>query len=108
MDKHLVAAGAAIAVLVTSTSAWAAKCANRDLVIERLQSKYSESLAAGGLQKFSDTEHVVEVWASAETGTFTVMLTSPNGLSCVMATGTDWHQVPLKTISDQPPTGSPS
>ena len=33
---------------------------------------------------------VVETWANTETGTFTVLITSPVGVSCVAIEGTDW------------------
>lgn len=92
MFKQLYAAGAAAAVTFAGTPVFANNCADRDMVVERLQSKYQESLAGGGLQKSKDSQSVVEVWASEETGTFTVMLTRPDGVTCVVATGTDWHQ----------------
>ena len=33
---------------------------------------------------------LVETWANTETGTFTVLITSPLGISCVAIQGTDW------------------
>lgn len=92
MIKQLVVAGALGGAMLSAVPAMAANCANRDMVVERLQTKYSENFAAGGLQSSSDKKVLVEVWASEETGTFTVMLTTPEGVSCVVATGTDWHQ----------------
>ena len=74
---------------VTSTAAHA-NCALRDVVVEKLQNKYAEQLTAGGLHSSQSKTAMVEVWASPETGTFTVMLTRPNGISCIMASGTDW------------------
>lgn len=98
MVKHLMAASVLLGTGLVAVPAVAANCANRDLVVERLQSKYDESLTAGGLQSSQSAQALVEVWASEETGTFTVMLTSPNGLTCVVATGTDWHQyVPVES-----------
>ena len=108
MNKHLVAAGAAVAVMGTGSSVLESSCANRDVVVERQQTKYKETLAAGGLQKIQNSSSVLEVWATAETGTFTVMLTAPNGVTCVMATGTDWHQNPLLLKSVDAPKGAPS
>ena len=82
---------------IGASAAYAA-CAQRDIVVERLKSRYDESFAAGGLQTSSSSATLVEVWASEETGTFTVMLTSASGLTCVVATGTGWHQnKPIKT-----------
>lgn len=64
-------------------------CAPRDTVVERLSGSYGEGLAAGGLRS---AEQVLEVWASPETGTWTVLVTRADGVSCVMASGTNWHQ----------------
>ncbi len=97
MYKHLMAVGASTGLIMTSLPVHAANCAKREMVVERLQSKYSESLAGGGLQASKDTQTLVEVWASEKTGTFTVILTTPEGLACVVATGTDWHQ---NTLAD--------
>jgi len=92
MIKHLAAVGAVLGAGMTSTPAMAENCAARDTVVERLKSHYSEAPTAAGLQTVSEEQSMVEVWASEETGTFTVMLTMPDGMSCIVATGTDWHQ----------------
>ncbi|MEM6481670.1 MAG: hypothetical protein AAF922_16685 [Pseudomonadota bacterium] len=97
MQTFLTAGALLILVGITGLPAYASNCANRDMVVERLKSKYHEELAAGGIQKASTTDAIVEVWASHETGTFTVLLTRPDGVTCVMATGTDWHQVDRTT-----------
>ena len=64
-------------------------CAPRDVVVERLVSGFGEGLAAGGLR--SETQ-VLEVWAAPETGTWTILMTRADGQTCVMASGTNWHQ----------------
>jgi hypothetical protein len=82
----------------------AGNCAQRDQVVNRLQAEYSEQLTAGGLQGKQTDQSLVEVWSSPQTGTFTVMLTNAEGLSCIVATGTDWFsQQPLNL---QPDTAS--
>ena len=95
MYKHLFGAGLSISLAVASLPAFAGNCAKRDMIVERLKSKYSESFAGGGLQASRTKNSVVEVWASKETGTFTVILTTPEGLACIVATGTDWYQAHL-------------
>ena len=75
--------------LGTTTAHAQASCAPRDSLIERLASGYGEALAAGGLQ--SETR-VIEIYAAPETGTWTVVMTQADGLSCIMASGTNWHQ----------------
>lgn len=95
MYKHLFGAGLSISLVLASLPAFAANCAKRDRVVERLKTKYSESFAGGGLQASQSKSSVVEVWASKETGTFTVILTTPEGMACIVATGTDWYQAHL-------------
>ncbi|TFL19189.1 hypothetical protein [Jannaschia formosa] len=63
-------------------------CAPRERIVEKLLDTYGENFSGGGLQ--SDSA-VYEVWTSAEQGTWTILLTRPNGISCVMAAGTDWR-----------------
>ena len=55
-------------------------------------------MTAGGLHSSTTKTTVVEVWASPETGTFTVMMTNAHGLSCILATGTDWYAQNVETV----------
>ncbi|GAA6182452.1 MULTISPECIES: hypothetical protein [unclassified Shimia] len=59
-------------------------CAARDLVIERLADKYGESRQALGL---GTQGAVVEIFASEDSGSWTITVTMPNGSTCLMATG---------------------
>lgn len=92
MYKHLFGTGLGLGLILSTQPAEAANCANRDQIVERLKTKYSETFAGGGLQASQAAQSVVEVWASQETGTFTVILTTPEGLACIVATGTDWYE----------------
>lgn len=66
------------------------QCLQRDALVETLQSKYGERLTGGGLQS---AERLIEVWSSGTTGSFTVFVTQPNGVSCIVATGQSWNSV---------------
>lgn len=101
MFKRLISAGLSFGVAAIAPPALAAPCADRDTVVERLQSRYSEALTAGGLQSTQSSAMMVEVWASQESGTFTVIVTNPKGVSCVVAAGTDWFlSQPVAATSD--------
>ncbi len=91
MRTPLKLAGLATAAVMTLAGAAAAQsnCAPRDVIVERLTAGYHEGLAGGGLR--SETQ-VLEVWAAPETGTWTVLITRADGMTCVMASGTNWHQ----------------
>jgi len=88
-----------ISILIFSPSvAQATKCIERDVLVDRLQEKFSEQLTAGGLQASRTTQVVIEVWSSVETGTFTLVLTNANGISCIFAAGNNWHTHDLKSL----------
>lgn len=89
-----------LAIAAAAASAVSANCAQRDHVVERLQSTFSEQLTVGGLQRTRDTLSVLEIWASDETGTYTVLLTNPNGISCILAAGTDFFKSPRKHVPE--------
>ncbi len=100
MFKRLMTAGLLFGMAGTAPPAHAANCGLRDTVVDRLQSKYSETLTAGGLQGSRNVQTMVEVWASEQTGTFTVILTNPQGISCVVATGTDFFKREAPLVPD--------
>ncbi|MEP2531695.1 hypothetical protein [Shimia sp.] len=103
MFKRVIASALLFGMAATAPPAYAANCAMRDVVVDRLQSQYSEALTAGGLQKAQRTTTMVEVWSSQDSGTFTVIVTNPQGVSCVVAAGTDWFQrEAVATLSDTP------
>ena len=95
MFKRLMGISLIFGMAATAPPVLAANCAARDTVIARLQSSYSEDLKVGGLQKVHSKQSIMEIWASDETGTFTVLLTTPNGISCIMAAGTHWQHADL-------------
>ena len=104
MKRHLAVAALTAFGICAAVPALSANCAQRTEVVEKLASKYDEKLAAGGLQKTRSDKSFMEIWASSKTGTFTVLITSPQGVSCIVAAGTDFFKA-----SDAPePDGSES
>lgn len=85
---HLGALTAATALYVASALDAVAQgtrnCGPRDAVVERLAEGYGESRQSMGL---GANNAVVEVFASEETGTWTITVTTPNGLTCLVASG---------------------
>lgn len=59
-------------------------CGERTLVVDRLAETYGESRQSIGL---GANNQVVEVFASTETGTWTITVTHPNGMMCLVASG---------------------
>ncbi len=68
-------------------------CQTREHLVQTLADRYNESLDSIGLQ---GPELLLEVWSAQDTGSFTVLITKPNGISCVVATGKNWHKFDLQ------------
>jgi hypothetical protein len=62
-------------------------CGERTDMIRQLGEKYGESRRLVGL---SGVRGVVEFFASEATGSWTILLTSPQGTICLMATGEEF------------------
>jgi hypothetical protein len=73
-------------------------CAPRDRVVERLATAHDEVPIGAGLQSGS---RLIEIWRSPETGSWTVLLTRADGMSCILAAGEHWR----KGDPDQAPKG---
>jgi hypothetical protein len=59
-------------------------CADRARVVERLADTYGETRQSIGL---GANNVVIEVFASDETGSWTITATLPSGLTCLVASG---------------------
>lgn len=66
-------------------------CTNRTDIIRHLTSTYHETPVAVGL---SDNGSLMEVLASKDGKTWTLLFSLPTGISCLMATGQDWQTFP--------------
>ena len=93
MNVTKLMTGVAMAVLAAqSASAQQAgrNCAPRATVVDRLADGYGESRQSMGL---GANNQVVEVFASDETGTWTITVTLPNGLTCLVASGQAFEEL---------------
>ncbi len=104
MFKRLFAIALTFGMAATAPPALARTCAEREHVIAKLQDSYSEELAFGGLQKTRGAQSVMEVWTSKETGSYTVLVTQANGISCIVAVGTDFFEAIPKVKVDGTPS----
>lgn len=80
----LTAASVAYLAATSSVAAQARNCGPRAVVVERLAEGYGESRQSIGL---GANNAVVEVYASPETGSWTITVTQPNGVTCLVASG---------------------
>ncbi|MHA6326213.1 hypothetical protein [Roseivivax sp. CAU 1753] len=81
----LVPAGVCAGVLGLAEPASAqTACAPRALIVDRLARQFGEAPQSVGLVA-SDT--LIEVFASDESGTWTILMTRADGISCLVANG---------------------
>ena len=86
--KMIIAA--MIMVLASSALAQGQNCAPRPSVVERLAEKYGETRQSIGLGAQGT---VVEVFASEETGSWTITVTMPSGFTCLVASGQSFERI---------------
>jgi hypothetical protein len=65
-------------------------CETREAVLDFLSSQYSEAPVAMGVSRDGG---VVEVLTSGPGATFTIIVTMPNGLTCMVAAGDGWESL---------------
>jgi len=96
-NANLLAAAAAALALAAPAMAQNV-CAERSRVVDQFRSEFNESPAAVGLVS-EDT--LLEVLTS-EKGTWTIIITRPDGASCLVASGVAWQSVGSKASQRVP------
>lgn len=88
-----LATAAALLVLSTpSSQAQSIACGKHDAIVAALKSHYQEDRQAIGL---AATAGVVELYVSAA-GTWTMIVTTPAGQTCIAAAGKAWQSTPVQ------------
>lgn len=92
MRKYVTGLIAAAGVIAMTSGAGAQMlCKERSEVLAQLSTGYKEAPTAMGL---ASNGALIEVLTSTEDGrTWTIIITQPNGVSCVMATGESWQNL---------------
>ena len=80
----------AIMLAANHANAQSRQCAAHKAVVERLAVQYGESRQSIGL---GSDNSVVEVYASDETGSWTIVVTQPGGPTCLVAAGQSFQQL---------------
>ncbi|MEE9426882.1 MAG: hypothetical protein V3V25_01920 [Paracoccaceae bacterium] len=87
MKRQFLALSLGLGAMLLATQhafAQSARCADREIVVNRLAAKYGESRQSIGL---GANNSVVEMFASVQTGTWTITVTMPTGQTCIVAAG---------------------
>jgi hypothetical protein len=98
MNTQLLALSFGLVAMLAATQASQAqtqaqsqnRCAPRAAVIERLASAFSETRQSIGM---AANGTVVEMFASTDTGTWTITLTRPDGVTCLVADGHGFERI---------------
>jgi hypothetical protein len=93
MQTYFINAALTGVVLATSSlpaSGSEPRCAPRDHAINQLSERYGEQRQFMGL----NLHGVVEVFASDTTGTWTITVTTPQGVTCIVAAGENYLSNP--------------
>ncbi len=80
----------AMMLAANNSSAQTRSCAPHEAVVERLAVRYGESRQSIGL---GADNSVIEVFASMDTGTWTITMTQPGGPTCLVAAGQAFQQL---------------
>lgn len=88
-----------VALVIWAGASMAQNCGPREIVVDRLTDRYGETRKAIGL---TSDGNLFEVFASDDTGTWTVVITTVNGLTCpaVMGRAYDTQPAPLTPPGD--------
>ena len=73
-------------------------CNGRQAVLSHLAAKYKEAPVAIGV---TTAGALVEVLASENGETWTIIVTTPGGMSCFLAVGEGWRQIKPKPAGPQ-------
>ncbi|WP_298860386.1 hypothetical protein [uncultured Sulfitobacter sp.] len=91
---HLAALTVAATIYVALTTQAVAQsqrnCGPREAVVERLASGYGETRQSVGI---GSNNAMVEVFASDQTGSWTILVTMPTGVTCLVASGQSFEEV---------------
>ena len=74
----------ALLIAASPLFAQSQNCAPRDLVLKRLAEKYGETRRSIGM---GQRGMLMETFASDETGSWTITVTTPQGMTCLVASG---------------------
>ncbi len=89
--RRIIFALFASVVVSPALAAEGPTCDKRPAVMSQLENKYSEKPVAIGV---ANNGGVVEVLTTKEGGTWTIVITLPNGMTCLVAAGEDWESFP--------------
>jgi hypothetical protein len=100
MKKEIGYAAMALACLAgPAASQSAPNCLPRAQLVEKLSVRFDEQLMGRGMQ---NQIRLLEIFASTDGASWTILQTHANGTSCVVASGTNWMDSKMKVLPGVP------
>ena len=97
-----LAIGVSLAVFASTALSTAAaaqpQCDERDNVLQLLSKKYKESPVAVGV---TNNGGLVEVLSTNQGSTWSIIVTTPNGMSCLVAAGEGWRDIEAASLDPE-------
>ena len=95
----MTAIAAVLLVGASSATAQTQQCGQRQKVLGHLAQKYKEAPVAAGV---TATGGLVEVLTTGDGNTWTIIVSQPNGLSCLVAAGEGWRKLKFDKSAVEP------
>jgi len=86
------------ATALSSTAAAEPQCDERDNVLKLLSKKYKESPVAIGV---TNNGGLVEVLSATKGSTWSIIVTTPKGMSCLVAAGEGWRDIEAASLDPE-------
>ena len=90
MSRVILAAALAGALLTTPALAQGPICGPHDVILQGLADQYQEQVIARGL---TNSGGLVEIAATADGATWTMLYSQAGGQTCFISTGNSWQAV---------------
>jgi hypothetical protein len=91
LKSYVAVCSIALAAFLGAAPAEAASlCGKREDFVKALTDKYHETTKAMGI---TGQTSLVEIYAS-KAGTWTILVTQPSGVTCIIAAGNSWEDLP--------------
>ena len=102
--RMVIAAMAAMSAAFVPASAQVGACGDGAGLIGHLEKEWGEDIAALALE---DRGGLVQILTNPETGTWSLLVTQPSGLTCLMMSGQAWEAIEPPSSTGSGP-GDPS
>jgi len=97
LTTTLLAAGACLAVSIPAQAQM--QCHQHKEVLGKFADTYKEAPVAGGL---TQDGRLLQVLSSGDDGTWTIVLSKPDGVTCVIMAGEAWRKLDPKPAQKGP------